>query len=221
MLVFDALEKIEIALRTQIIHQYSLTHGGQWYEDGSLFRDSRLFQLDLAHLDKELSRSQEEFIKHYRRKYTSPARPPAWMALEVSTIGTLSKMYENLSLTAEKKAVARHFGLGHPFVLESWMKTFSHIRNICAHHSRLWNRPLTLVPIFPQNPPDAWLSAPMLPEPHKIFASLCCIRYFLNRISPGNNFSKKVQELLGMFPTANLGAMGISTGWEQEPLWNL
>lgn len=220
MLVFDAMEKIEVALRTQIIYQYSMTKGGHWYEDVALFRDARLFQSDLLHLDKELNRSQEEFIKHYKQKYISPVRPPAWMALEVSTIGTLSKMYDNLVLSAEKKAVARHFRLGHPFVLESWMKTFSHIRNICAHHSRLWNRSITIIPIFPQRPPATWISTQMLSEPHKIFASLCCIRYFLNQISPGNNFNVKIKELLVLFPNANLRAMGFVTGWEAEPLWS-
>lgn len=219
MIVFDALEKIEIALRTQIIYQYSMAHGGYWYESSSNFRNAQLFGTDLQHLDKEIRRSQEEFIKHYRLKYTTPVRPPAWMALEVSTLGTLSKMYENLKLTREKKLIARHFGLGHPFVLESWMQTFSHIRNICAHHSRFWNRPITIVPTLPQNPSDAWVSAAFISEPHKIFSSLCCIRFFLNRISPGNNFSQKIQELLRLYPNANFQTMGFLPGWEQEPLW--
>jgi len=219
MIVFDALEKIEIALRTQIIYQYSMTHGGHWYEAQLHFRNPDLFTADLGHLDREVRRSQEEFIKHYKSKYTNPARPPAWMALEVSTLGTLSKMYDNLDLSREKKLIARHFGLGHPFVLESWMKTFSHIRNICAHHSRLWNRPITIIPILPQKPSDAWISVAFRAEPHKIFTSLCCIRFFLNRISPGNNFSMKIQELLALYPTANLQTMGFMAGWEQEPLW--
>jgi len=219
VLVFDAMEKIEIALRTQIIYQYSIRKGGQWYEDERLFRNVRLFQSDLSHLDKEINRSQEEFIRHYKRKYTSPTRPPAWMALEVCTIGTLSKIYDNLTLSDEKKAIARHFGLNHPFVLESWMKTFSHIRNICAHHSRLWNRPITIIPIFPQRPSGPWVSTDMLAESHKIFATLCCIRFFLNQISPGNNFSNKVKELLVLFPNVNVRAMGFVARWEEEPLW--
>lgn len=219
VLVFDAMEKIEIALRTQIIYQYSIKKGGQWYEDVSLFRVARLFQSDLSRLDKEINRSQEEFIRHYKSKYTSPIRPPAWMALEVCTIGTLSKMYDNLALSDEKKAIAQHFDLGHPFVLESWMKTFSHIRNICAHHSRLWNRPITIIPVFPKRPSRPWVSPTMLAESHKIFASLCCIRYFLNQISPGNNFSTKVKDWLGLFRDVNIKAIGFVEGWEDEPLW--
>lgn len=219
MMVFDALEKVEIALRTQIIYQYSLAHGGDWYKDVMHFRKPHMHGRDLGSLVKEINRSQEEFIRHFQRKYTSSTNPPAWMALEVSTLGTLSKMYENLVLSREKKEVAAHFGLNHPFVLESWMKTFSHIRNICAHHSRLWNRPITLIPIFPVRPPDAWVAPAMLLEPQKLFSSLCCLRYFLNRISPGNQFNQKLSDLLAAFPSANIRAMGIGAGWDTEPLW--
>lgn len=219
IIVFDALEKIEIALRTQIIYQYSMTHGAQWFEDPKCFRKAKMFQNDLENLDKEIKRSQEEFIKHYKLKYTNPTRPPAWMALEVSTLGTLSKIYDNLNISTEKKKVSQHFGVGHPFVLESWMKTFSHARNICAHHSRLWNRPLTIIPVLPKKPSDPWIASTFLAEPHKIFTLLCCIRFFLNRISPGNNFSQKIQELLKLYPTANLHTMGFLPNWEMEPLW--
>jgi abortive infection bacteriophage resistance protein len=72
---------------------------------------------------------------------------------------------------------------------------------------------------LPHKVNDAWLSGKFLGEPHKIFSSLCCIRFFLNRISPGNNFSHKIQELLVSNPTANLQTMGFLPGWEQEPLW--
>jgi len=219
LIVFDALEKIEIALRTQIIYCYSMNYGSHWYEDPAHFRNHGLFVSDLQSLDSQILRSQEDFIKHYNSKYTNPPRPPAWMSLEVGTLGMLSKIYDNLMMGTEKKQIARHFGLGHPFVLESWMKAFSHIRNICAHHSRLWNRPITIVPSLPRRPVHAWISDVFLGEPHKIFTSLCCVRYFLNRISPGNNFSVKIQGLLKLYPGANLVTMGFQTGWEMEPLW--
>jgi abortive infection bacteriophage resistance protein len=141
------------------------------------------------------------------------------MALEVTTLGALSKIYENLALSPEKKLIAQHFGLGHPFVLESWMKTFSHIRNICAHHSRLWNRPITIIPMMPKKLSGTWISSSYLTEPQKMFASLCCLRFFLNQISPGNNFNQKVQDLLLLYPKANHQAMGFQPNWEKQSLW--
>jgi abortive infection bacteriophage resistance protein len=220
IIVFDALEKIEIALRTQIIYQYSLSYGSHWFENPKMFKDKTLHQRDIINLDKEIKRSQEDFILHYRKKYTSPKRPPAWMALEVSTLGSLSKLYDNLAISDEKKRVARHFGLGHPKLLESWMKTFSYTRNICAHHSRLWNRGITIRPAIPNRPADKWISLEKISGSQRIFVTLCCIRYILNRISPGNNFNNKIQQLLAECPNADLDAMGFSPNWKDEPLWS-
>jgi abortive infection bacteriophage resistance protein len=219
IIVFDSIEKIEVALRTQIIYQFSCNYGSHWFEQPRLYRDKRIFHSDLKHLDKEIGRSQEEFIRHYFRKYTHPKRPPAWMAMEVTTLGTLSKMYENLQMTASKKAVARHFGLGHPDVLESWMRTFSHVRNISAHHSRLWNRQITLTPILPKRPADAWLNSGTAPDARKLFTTLCCIRYFLNRVSPGNSLAVKIKDLIALYPSINLKSMGFTSDWGKEPVW--
>ena len=141
------------------------------------------------------------------------------MALEVATLGTLSKMYENLQMTPSKKAVSRHFGLGHPDILESWMRTFSHIRNISAHHGRLWNRQITLTPILPKRPSDGWLHNGSAPDGRKLYATLCCIRYFLNRISPGNSLTYKIKNLIAFYPGINLKSIGFTSDWEKEPVW--
>jgi abortive infection bacteriophage resistance protein len=110
-----------------------------FFQRQSLYHNRFNFKKDLETVDKEIQRSSEVFIKHYKSKYTAPERPPAWMSLEILSLGTLSKLFENLRISPEKKAVAAHFGL-NAFVLESWMHTLSHVRNICAHHGRLWNR---------------------------------------------------------------------------------
>src|SRR5690606_11449844 len=43
LLIFDAVEKIEVALRTQIIHQWSLQYGSHWHLDQSLYKDRTKF----------------------------------------------------------------------------------------------------------------------------------------------------------------------------------
>ncbi len=74
------------------------------------------------------------------------------MSLEVSSMGLLSKLFENLKTSPEKKRIASAFGLAHPIVLQSWVHAFAQLRNICAHHGRLWNRRLTTTPQLPNNP---------------------------------------------------------------------
>ena len=219
LLVFDTIEKVEVALRTQIIYQYAMVYGSHWYENSDLYRDANRQKSDLDILDKEIHRSQEQFIKHYRAKYTHPKRPPSWMALEVTSLGTLSKIYENLRLTNEKKGIAKHFAVGHPFVLESWMHTFSFIRNVCAHHSRLWNRPVITAPKLLDKSTKQWITDADTIDPHKIYATLCCMKYFLNVISPDNTFTHKIKDLFSLYPNIKPVKMGFPSNWDTQALW--
>lgn len=137
LLIFDAVEKIEVALRTQIIYHWSMAYGSHWHLDQNLYKDHSKFIRHLASLQKEINRSNETFIDHYKNKYTNPSEPPCWMSLEVTSIGLLSLIFQNLKSCPQKKAVTHHFGLLGNNVLENWMHNFCNIRNICAHHGRL------------------------------------------------------------------------------------
>ncbi len=140
LLVFDALEKIEISLRTKIIYEYAIPHGSHWYENVNHYRNPYRFNTDINKVYDEIDRSTETFIKHYADTYTNPTKPACWMSLEVVSMGLLSKLFENLKKSNEKIAIAKAFGLPTVFILESWMHSLSHLRNVCAHHCRLWNR---------------------------------------------------------------------------------
>lgn len=219
LLVLDAIERIEIALRTQIIHHFAMHHGSHWHENPALFANRNLFNKDRKKLRIELGRSSEVFIEHYYNKYTQPADPPCWMSLEVVSLGFLSKNYENLKLSNAKKVVARNLGLPHPTILESWMHSFSYVRNICAHHGRLWNRQLTKTPKFPKRAPHTWLSKPPSIN-NKLFLTLSCLIYLLDRISPGHQWRKRFKDLLQKHSSIETIKMGFPSDWEQEALWS-
>ncbi|MEA1986551.1 MAG: Abi family protein [Candidatus Marinimicrobia bacterium] len=218
LLVFDAIERIEIALRTQIIYQYSIKHGSNWYENEKLFRKPYIFKHDINLIEKELKRSNEIFIKHYKKKYNKPIRPPAWMTLEIVSFGLLSKLYENLRLTSEKKIIARKFNLGHPTILESWMHSLSVIRNICAHHGRLWNREISASMKNPKITSATWLSNNDFPQ-GKMYLALSSIQFLLNTIIPHNHFKNKFKKLIKTYSEIPLRQMGFPKNWEKEKLW--
>jgi len=142
LLIFNAIEKIEIALRTQIIYNYSLEYGAFWHLKPELYNNAVYFAEHIASLQKEIDRSNEIFIKHYQQTYNDPREPPCWMSLEVSSIGLLSKIFSNLKKEKCKDKITFHFGLKGVDILTNWMHCFSVIRNICAHHGRIWNRRL-------------------------------------------------------------------------------
>ena len=190
--VFTALEKIEIALRTQVIYQWAMRHGSHWQLNPALYRNPVKYANHINSLQNEIDRSHETFIEHYRNKYTNPTEPPSWMSLEVSSFGLLSQIYSNLKKGTEKKDVATHFGLNDISILENWMLCFSNIRNICAHHGRIWNRRFTAHIKFPTNPVFPFISNTSV-YPYKLYSALCCVQYMFNSIQPANGLKAELR----------------------------
>lgn len=218
ILIFDAIEKIEIAMRTQIIYTWSINHGCHWHLNPALYWDSSKFASHITSLQNEISRSNETFIKHYKTKYTQPADPACWMSLEVSSFGLLSLIFLNLKKGTEKNKVARYFGLNDISLLENWMHCFSNIRNICAHHGRLWNRRFTAHVKFPKNPTYPFIKNQKVYN-YKLYAALCCIQYILNIINPNNTFKDRLKELMNSCPLKQEKEMGFPNDWRQEQIW--
>lgn len=103
-LVFNALEKIEVAARTKIIYTYSIaSNDSHWYVDDAHYEEECKFDILEKEMGDDIDRSNEDFIKHYDQKYSQPDFPPSWMGLEVVSFGTLSKLYEALKAIAKKR----------------------------------------------------------------------------------------------------------------------
>lgn len=129
LILFDAIERIEIALRTKMIYHLSMTYGGLWYLDAKLFETTPLpsdqnitiHQNTIFELKKEFFRSQEIFIKDQRRRHPD-ADADAWKILELASMGTLSKLYKNLKhQLPEKATIAKEMGLNLHNELSSWL----------------------------------------------------------------------------------------------------
>ena len=89
LILFDAIEFIEIALRTKLIYHLSQAYGGLWYLDDSLAIDKAKHQDNLADLQSEFARNGENFVKEFRTRHPY-SNPDAWIIFEVATFGTLS-----------------------------------------------------------------------------------------------------------------------------------
>lgn len=217
LLIFNAIEKIEIAFRTQIIYRYSLKYGSHWYTNPILYNNSVYFAEQIATLQTEIDRSNETFIQHYKRTYTHPKEPPCWMSLEVSSMGLLSKIFSNLKRDVVKDEIVRHFGLKDVDVLENWMQCFSLLRNICAHHGRVWNRRIKQITIAKKTL-HPYISNKQL-YTYKVYAYLCNIQYILNIISPQHSFKTNLLALMKNCPLLQEKEMGFPINWQQEQIW--
>ncbi len=217
-LIFAAIQDIEIALRTRIIHHFSLKYGTFWFMDKTLFKDETIYNHCINNLQDELNRSKEDFIQEHFAKYNSPSFPPVWKTLEVVSFGTLSKLYCNMRDVEVKKKVAKDFRLPQYVYLENWIKCSSVLRNSCAHHARLWNRRFPLIPKIPKELPNLWISSYNM-RPVKIYAHICYLAYMDMSINPNSDFRKEIVKLLSDKPYNTLKAMGFPISWYEEALW--
>ena len=217
-LVFTSIQDIEIALRTRIIQCFSLKYGAFWFMDVRLFKNESIFAACLENIQKEVNRSNEDFLKEHFKKYDEPSLPPVWKTMEVISFGTLSKLYCNFNDTGVKKQVAKSFGLPQYLYLESWMKCASVLRNYCAHHARLWNRRFPIMPQLPKRLPLKWIGTNCI-RPIKLYAQLCCLAYWEQSINPNSQFKSGIKTLLSHTPQTTLKAMGFPANWREEPLW--
>jgi abortive infection bacteriophage resistance protein len=220
IIVFNAIERIEISLRTKLIYHLSLSYGPEWYLNPALFDKQKEFAAFVAKIYSDMGRSSEEFIvKHFQNHPTE--HPESWKGLEVLTLGTLSKLYQNLKhQLPEKNTIAKEFGLNNQKYLVSWLLGITVIRNIIAHHSRLWNRVMINKYDWPPNTPKTLLSyIPDNTQRRKIFPLLSAILYMNNEISPGNHIKQELVTLFGQYPNTQLNKMGFPANWQNETLW--
>ena len=82
-LLFTAIQSFEIALRSKLIHHFSMVYGAFWIMDRSLFADKKIFTDCSIRIQQEVFRSKEDFIQEHFDKYANLIMPPVWKMLEV------------------------------------------------------------------------------------------------------------------------------------------
>ena len=217
-LVFSAIQQVEISLRAKIINQFSLSHTAFWFMMPETATDKHKFTENLSTLERELQRSKEDFIKEHYAKYDKEGYPPAWKMLELVSFGCLTKLYFNFSDTSVKKRIARSYGVPQHEILESWMKAVNVLRNICAHHGRVWNRTMPVMPQLPATLRNTWIvDKPQIAN--RFYSVFCCLIYWLNAIEPQNTLVQDFKSLLQEYPNVDTDAMGFTENWKDDPFW--
>lgn len=226
--VLRELEKIEIAIRAKMIYVLSHSRGAFWYLDSANFLNPVKHAETLSKIGLECSRSDEEFIQAFKNKY-SDSMPPSWMMLEVSSFGILSSLFSNLVSGRDKRDIANYFGLSDN-ILSSWLHSIVYLRNICAHHSRLWNREMRIQPMIPRNPHHSFIHRTKYIDSetgierslnNKTYFILSMIIYLMNIINPKHEILERLNALIAAYPNIDLHAMGFPIEWKTETLWQL
>ncbi len=216
-IIFEAIEVIEIYLRTQIAYHHANKFGAFGYLDITNLRTNLQEPFDELHQDirKEKDRSKEVFIKHFREKYNATDLP-IWSVVEIISFGSLSKLFMLLQ-EDEQNNIIQPMGNINKFVFFKWFKALSSVRNACAHHSRLWNKTLGISFEVPRNNNKF---EKLTNSKNKIFFALNVIEYILTSIGEDEiGFKNKIIQLLSKYPNIDKNAMGFIEDWENLDIW--
>lgn len=237
LILLDAIERVEIAVRVQIAHLLGRIDIFA-HENAVLLRSDFTTRIVdvlnqrtaydewLSRFDDAVKRSKEKFVERYYEKYDG-TNLPIWIAIELWDFGMLSRFYSGMRI-ADKNSVANHFGIAGSSpatLLESWLRCLNYIRNVIAHHSRLWNSNLVDVPKLPRRRDNMsdFDHLQTLTDVNKRVYSVCCIlAHFSRQINPQSKWIARLQKHLLTFPPtphASLQSMGFPMKWETQNLW--
>lgn len=205
-LIMDMTEQVEIAFRTHISYRIAHTYGSLGHLESAHFENEKYHEAFLVELDKEVRRSQEIFIKHHFDKYEGNF--PVWVAIEVLSFGTLSKLFSNMK-NEDKNYIANSNYRVPAIYLESWLKCLSYVRNICAHYGRLYNRPLTSKPRLGHKSKQLGI------QQNRIFAHLYILKQLIPERRKWSDFVTRLEALLSEYnDVIELERIGFPEDWE-------
>lgn len=214
LLVMDAIERVEVSVRAQWAYQMGHCHGPHSHLASGIARNKYHWQRNIEDLTKEVERSEEIFIQHITATYKEKL-PPTWAACEVMSLGLLSRWYTNLSPISTRQKIAKAYEIDDK-VLQSWLHHLSIVRNICAHHSRLWDRSFSIQVATPKSKP-VHLAGEFL-HSKRLYNTFVMLIHLMDIIAPHSDWHSRIMSLLAT-PNIQLSLMGFPENWETRPIW--
>lgn len=220
ILGIEAIERIEVATRTQLAYHHSRTWGPDAYASNPASLPRHRNHTSFLEKLEELVKQNEKtpFVRHFLSKYKKSRHLPIWMAVELMSLGNVVSMYQG-SDDNLRDQVANTVANVPNATFASWLLTLLNVRNICAHHGRLWNRKLAKIPIIPSSSTrPEWHQPPF--DNKKIYAALTICNYLLTRISDGqSSWATRLNLLIQEHPRIPISAMGFPRQWTESLLW--
>ncbi len=231
LLMLDAIERVEVGLRVGIGHMLGrrdpLAHLNSDQLHGNFTkkmntRGKTAHAEWMARYNECVRRSSEEFVAHFQRKYPQ-SQLPIWIAIELWDFGLTSRFLEGMKHN-DRLELARSFGIPREDLLLSWIRAINNIRNVCAHHGRLWNTPVVDYPKatkFGEIPQFDHMVG-KVNEQTRLYYVAGILRYLLLKINPTTTWSNRLKEHLATFPhlhPISIQQMGFPANWGREQLW--
>lgn len=220
LLVLDAVERVEIYMRSQLAYLLAQETGPFGYADrtGLPRLDAERYEHFMSKCYGAFARAKrgEPFAKHFADKYgDAHSLPPYWMLVNFMDFGMVVTLYKGASVPVRLQ-IAKEFGFSSK-VLDSWLVTINTVRNVCCHHGRLWNRVLGNPPRIPKA--SEW-HEPFEVANDRIFGTLTALSYLLEYVAPDTSWRGRLFALMDTLPERYHVLMGFGVGWDKCPIWS-
>lgn len=227
LMAMDALARIEIAVRALIVKHYTA-----WNNDPFAYiQPSNLPKLTpnqhsalLSHIADSIHKAKDDAdIKHLLHKHGITDYPPVWIMMEHVPMGSVTFFYEGLPDDVQEAIADLLFV--RPSVFIAFLMTLKNARNICAHHSRFWNRHMKarISKRLGSNTRLAQFVECLERQPGftytTTFTVLSLCAYCMGIIRPESKWKERCRDLLKTATLFILRGMGAPSDWESLALW--
>lgn len=223
VLVLDAIERIEVFVRSNLANKLAIASENK---DPFAYaglkhllpcaNENLLWSIRSKFIKDHQQNKTSDFVGHFDRNYGDVhASLPIWMAVEIMTFGTVEDLYKAVSPSIRRE-IADVLGIKDN-VFASWLKTLRAVRNLVAHHGRLWNRVVRMKPQIPAKDP-VWKN-PVHVNPDRTFCVLTICKYLISRIAPQSQWQKRLEDLFSNYSDIDLADMGFPANWKECPIW--
>jgi len=208
LLVMNMCERVEVLLRAQITYVHSHKYGKFGYLDRRNFAGNFDYDDWFTQVQHEVGKSKEVFVQDFFEKHPKYKNLPWWMFSEIISFGKLSWVYTGMKPEDKLTISQSNFGIAAK-LLSWWLHSLVYVRNICAHHSRLFNRRLAISP-SPHTQDKLWTT-----DGKKLFDVLMVFKYLLADDVLFANYIRELDALLKTYPEIEVKAMGFPPHWRQ------
>lgn len=217
LLALDAIERVEVYFRAQLAYYLAEISGPFGFADPQTLPG--LSGKEYGDLIKkctvQISRSSESFMRHFTETYGSHhALPPYWILVNTLDFHSMLMFFKGAPEAVQRNISSE---LAVPVkVLTSWMLALNVVRNISAHHGRLWNKCLGVKPMVPRR--LHW-EEDYGGDNSRVFYILTILNFLLKTVAPGSHWRDRLIALIHNHPNIDLSYMGAPADWRDSKLW--
>jgi abortive infection bacteriophage resistance protein len=226
------LALLEVRIRATVDNVItSTTNDPFWHINTEYFKNFSDVERALKKAQQRFDQGKQEFVVHYRDRYFTKQSyvyrrtPPFWIISEIFTLEQLLSVCKSLNEKCAKfmvsagknrlDLIAKPFGLNSHGALINNLGCILELRNLCAHHNRLWNRNL-------KNPSGLKGNHSIPPShPNRLYSQLLMLRICCKAqgIPDGiEPFMTSMFASVSVF-TRDKANMGFPPDWQTDSIW--